>query len=392
MIVEIAVGDVLTKKFFTVDTEDTLSYCQGIFREHHPRALVVLDKRKKFAGMLSERDIVRSLLDPSKTKVKGVFRKTPRVSPAHSLGEAARLMVESDVKYLPALEGGKIVGIVTDDALLRRVAGTSYGGRKLEEVMTIVPVTISADDSIGRAVSLMRAEGISKLPVLKEGRVVGVVTFHDILDEVYGPRDRMPGKVRGKGEMGKPMRDPVSSIMSSPVVTAAPGDTLSSAIGSMLGRDISCLVVTGSGDRLLGLVTKTDLLRPIAETVVVKPSVKLEISIKDPDEAEDLDRVKLASMLQAFARKHEKMLSDSVLSLYIKGHRARQKGSRLVHCRIMASGPSGQFSAVGEGWESGTAIREALDNLERRMIRAKEIASQGPYSKRLLSETLGLLG
>jgi hypothetical protein len=58
----------------------------------------------------------------------------------------------------------------------------------------------------------------------------------------------------------------------------------------------------------------------------------------------------------------------------------------------MASGSSGQFSAVGEGWGTSCAIRESLDNLEMRIIRTKEMASSGRYSERLLDETLGLLG
>lgn len=59
---ETAVGDAVTKRFFVADTEDAVSFCQGILREHHPRALVVMDKRKKYVGMHSERNMVRGSL------------------------------------------------------------------------------------------------------------------------------------------------------------------------------------------------------------------------------------------------------------------------------------------------------------------------------------------
>jgi len=389
---ETAVGDVVTKRFFVVDTEDTLSFCQGIFREHHPRALVVMDKRKKYAGMLSERNIVRSALDPSKTKVKSVYWKAPHVSPAQTIGEAARLMVENDLEYLPAFEGGKVVGLVTADVILKVLSGAPYGATKVEEVMTKEPVTVEADDSIGKAVSRMRDQGISRLPVLDDGRVVGLVTLHDVIEEVYEPRARMSGKMEGGGEMVKPMKDPVSSIMSGPAVVARPEDTTSAAVDTMLDRDISCLVVTTPEGRLLGIVTKTDMLRPLAQVAAQRPFMKLEISVKDRDGLDELDRVRLASMLEAFARKHEKALKDSVLSLYVKSHGGRKGGSKLVHCRIMASGPAGHFSGVGEGWGTSRAIREALDNLERRVIRTKETAISGKYSERVLYETLALLG
>jgi CBS domain-containing protein len=392
MMLETTVSDVVTKRFFVVDTEDTVSFCQGIFREHHPKALVVMEKRKKYGGMLSERNIVRSTLDPAKTKVKSVYWKAPHVSPGQTIGEAARLMVENDLEYLPAFEGGKVAGLVTADAILKVLSGAPYGATKVEEVMTREPVTVDADDSIAKAISRMRNQGISRLPVLGDGRVVGLVTLHDVIDEVYEPRARMSGKMEGGGEMVKPMRDPVSSIMSRPAVVARPEDTISTAVDSMLGRDISCLVVTTSDSRLLGILTKTDMLRPLAHLAAEKPLVKLEISVKDRDGLDELDRERLASMLEAFARKHEKVLKDSVISLYVKSHGGQKRGSKLVHCRIMATGPSGQFSAVGEGWGTSPAIREALDNLERRIIRTKEMAISGKYSERLLYETLGLLG
>jgi CBS domain-containing protein len=395
MMLESVVGDVTTKKFFVVDTEDTLSFCQGIFREHHPRALVVLDKRKKYVGMLSERNMVRGSLDPSKTKVKAVYWKAPHVSPMERLGEAARLMVENDLEYLPAFEGGKVLGLVTDDAILKVLSRTAYGTKKVEEVMTKEPVTVDESDSIGKAVSRMRDQGISRLPVVSDGRVVGLVTLHDVVDEVYEPRARMSGKMEGGGEMVKPMKDPVSSMMSRPVVAASPRDTVAAAIDTMLARGISCLVVTGPGNRLLGMVTKTDLLRPLARVAVERPFVKLEISVKDRDGLDELDRERLASMLEAFARKHGKTLKDSVVSLYVKSHgggRGGRGGAKLVHCRVMVSGPAGQFSAVGEGWGASRAIRESLDNLERRIIKTKEIAGTGRYSERTLDEALGLLG
>jgi hypothetical protein len=97
-------------------------------------------------------------------------------------------------------------------------------------------------------------------------------------------------------------------------------------------------------------------------------------------------------VLEAFARRHQRELKDSVLSLYIKSQRGQKTGSKLVHRRIRASGPAGKFSAVGEGWGASRAIRESLDNLERRILRTKEMANPGRYSERLLYETSGLLG
>jgi CBS domain-containing protein len=392
MTLEVPLDEVVSRKFFVVSTEDPLSFCQGIFREHHPRALVVQDKNGKYVGMLSERSIVRGDLDPSKAKVKGVYRSAPHASPAQTISEAARLMVENDLRYLPVFDKGKLLGLVTAEGILLKVAESSLSSQLVGQLMTRQPVTVEEGDSIAKAVSTMRNEGIARLPVLKEGRVTGLVTLHDVLNLLYEPKGRMATvRGKGKGEMVKPLRDPVGSLMTSPVVTVSPDETVAAAIKEMLDRDISSLVVTGPRGELIGIVTKTDLLKPLAAAAIVRPSVKLQISIRDPEVLEELDRDRLSAMLGSFARKHEKLLKDSVISLFVKSHRAHKSGSRLVHCRMLVSGPSGQVSATGEGWGADASIRKALDNLERRVTRTKEMKDVDKFSERVLAEAFGLL-
>ena len=147
--------------------------------------------------------------------------------------------------------------------------------------------------------------------------------------------------------MVKPMKDPVSSLMSRPVVVARPDDTIAAAVDTMSGRGISCLVVTGPDSRLLGIVTKTDLLKPLARIAVERPFVKLEISVKDRNGLDELDRERLASMLEAFARKHEKVLKDSVVSLYVKSQWGPEER---VEVGSLQDYGFGSVRAVLRGW------------------------------------------
>lgn len=388
---ELKVKDALSKKFYVVDVEDTLSYCLGIFRERHPQALVVQDGGKgKVVGMLSERSIVRSMLDPARTKVKGLYWRAPRLTLDQPISEVARLMVENDLRHLPVVEDGKVVGIVSSDDVLSKLANTSFGTTKVKELMTHELITLEGGDSIGKAIRMMREQGIARLPVLSGDKVAGIVTMHDIVHEVYEPRVRM-SRGEGAGRSVKPLRDPVTSVMARPVVTVRPEDTVATAVKTMAEHDISSLVVVDERGNLQGMITKTDLLRPIAGAAVLGPSVKVQIAIRDPQGMEDLDRQRLQATTAAFVRKHERSLRNSLISIYLKRHRERRRGMKLTHCRILMNGPSGQYSAVGEGWGVHQAISEAMDNLERKVLRAKETAGSGRRSSRLLQETLGLL-
>lgn len=387
------VDEILSKKFYVVDVEDTLSSCLGIFREKNARALVVMDgRRKKYVGMLSKRSIIRSLMDPAKTKVKSVYWKAPKLSLGQGINEVARLMVENDLRHLPVFEGENVVGLVSGDDILMRLAATPFGHTKVRNIMTKDPVTLRSDESIGRAISRMRDEGIARLPVVEDDRVVGIVTMHDVVHEIYEPRARMAAvQGKGAGQMVKPLRDPVKSIMVRPVVTIKADDTVATAVRIMVGRDISSLVVAGDGGELQGIITKTDILKQLAQSSQVKPHVRVQITVKDPEGTEQLDRKRLAEAIGSFARRHEKLLANSVISLYIKKHKEQRRGLRLVHCRILVSGPSGQFASVGEGWGPDQAIKTAMGNVERQIVKTKEILESNRYQDRLLSEALGLL-
>jgi CBS domain-containing protein len=121
---------------------------------------------------------------------------------------AARLMLQNHISGLPVLDAhGALVGIVTEGDFLRRgELGTERrrprwleflvgpgklaeeyvhaSGRKVEEVMTPQPHTVSETDSLETVVALMERHHIKRLPVMKDGRVVGIISRSDLMREV----------------------------------------------------------------------------------------------------------------------------------------------------------------------------------------------------------------
>jgi CBS domain-containing protein len=114
--------------------------------------------------------------------------------------KAARLMLQNRISGLPVVnaEGG-LVGMVTEGDFLRRTeTGTSRrrpkwiefvlgpgrlaeeftrtSGRKVDEVMTQDPVTIGEDVSLATAVELMERKRIKRLPVIRDGNIVGIIS------------------------------------------------------------------------------------------------------------------------------------------------------------------------------------------------------------------------
>jgi cystathionine beta-synthase len=103
--------------------------------------------------------------------------------------------------------------------------------------------TVNADETVTAAYQRMKLYDVSQLPVLKDGRIVGIVTEEDILLEVYGNPEHF-------GE-------PVSAAMESNLVTLSPNDAVEK-LREIFERGMVAIVV--DGDEFLGLITRIDLL------------------------------------------------------------------------------------------------------------------------------------
>ncbi|MEU0085998.1 CBS domain-containing protein [Streptomyces sp. NPDC006274] len=104
------------------------------------------------------------------------------VRPDASLVEAARLMRDLDIGDVLVADGDRVVGVLTDrDITLRSVAeGADPVGVSAASACTPDPVCVTPEDSVASAVRLMRAHAVRRLPVVEDGRPLGVVSIGDL--------------------------------------------------------------------------------------------------------------------------------------------------------------------------------------------------------------------
>jgi acetoin utilization protein AcuB len=139
----------------------------------------------------------------------------------------------------------------------------------LEDVAKTRVHTVPPEERIDKAIALMEAHDIHHLPVVSQGAIVGMLSDRDILTAVGGlssAERRLPGQ-----RVAGPER--VADIMSKPVRTLAPGDTIRLATRLMIHERIHAIPLV-RGDKLVGIVTEVDLLEGIlrsAEFTASKP-------------------------------------------------------------------------------------------------------------------------
>jgi predicted transcriptional regulator len=98
------------------------------------------------------------------------------------LEEIATIMRNEDVGAVPILDDSELAGIVTDrDIVVRCIAeGRDPGEASAEDVLSEGLVTVSPDDDVDEAAMIMSRNQIRRLPVLQDGKLVGMVSLGDI--------------------------------------------------------------------------------------------------------------------------------------------------------------------------------------------------------------------
>jgi CBS domain-containing protein len=143
-------------------------------------------------------------------------RNVITVTPHTTIQDAANIMLRGHISGLPVVDdAGQLVGIVSESDFLRRSEiGTGRKrakwlqfllgpgraaadfvrerGRKVEDVMTQNPVTVDEETELEELVRLMEKNGIKRLPVIRSGQLVGIVTRSNLLHAVVSVAHEIP--------------------------------------------------------------------------------------------------------------------------------------------------------------------------------------------------------
>lgn len=206
--------EVMSKDVISVSPETPVTEIVSIMEEKGVKRVLVMEG-DKLVGIVSKLDVLRCLTGSCEELAQKVIFKASEapvnvgdimsckvvtVKANDSVEEAARLLLKHRISGLPVVdENGNLVGILSESDLIHRAEPLPsptlyYGDRqkfleemwkvkasKVREVMTEDVITVSPEEGLGEAASLMLEKGVKRLPVVKGRMVVGMVTRADIL-------------------------------------------------------------------------------------------------------------------------------------------------------------------------------------------------------------------
>jgi len=122
-------------------------------------------------------------------RVKG--NRLLTIEPAGRAADAVTTMAKENLGSLVVLEQGRMIGILTFHELLRALAarGGTLGDVKVSDIMVRSPVTATPDMEVNDLRRTMIASGARYLPVVEDGRLLGVISFRDVAKAVLEEQD-----------------------------------------------------------------------------------------------------------------------------------------------------------------------------------------------------------
>lgn len=113
----------------------------------------------------------------------GKGRDVISVTAHQSLGEAAALLAERRIGAVPVMDGPQVIGIFSERDVIHALSshGAAALDRKVGDVMTAPAITVGPAEAVIGALSLMTRRRIRHLPVVEDGRVIGLVSIGDLV-------------------------------------------------------------------------------------------------------------------------------------------------------------------------------------------------------------------
>jgi len=255
------VKDFYTKNLVTIDVDRNLIDALKIMEKNRISRILVKQK-DRIVGIVTMRDILKRLssyferkLPSSRIKVSSCYKKNLyTININSSLSEAAKKMLDLKISSLAVEDNGNIVGIITKTDLVKALISSD---KIVKDYMTKKVVTVDPESTLLHAKELMLKNNVKRLVVVKNDRIVGIITEGDISIALYGFRKMIESE-----KMNKRMKFlKVIDFMSRDVITIKESDTIGNAAKIMLENNISGLPVVNNENKLVGIITKKDLLR-----------------------------------------------------------------------------------------------------------------------------------
>ena len=301
---QLVAADICNNNPITLEGNKTLYDARNVLLKYNISRVIILKggQNKMPAGIVTEKDIVRFLyaefprrsLDEIRLDEIITNQQLITVEGGTNVGDCAKLMLNNNISSLVIVKANNdnsiLNGIITKSDLLDAYARSFGGDVTINEYMTKKVLTVKPDESVHIVLLIMADGNVSRVIVVGDNnsKPVGIITSHDLLPAstlLIADKSKPPlSQYRTKGkdiEMNESTGSTAAhtgglpygmkrillaqDIMKFNPIMVTDYSNLVDAALIMRGNRISGLPVVDSNDKLVGIITKTDIIRAIAD-------------------------------------------------------------------------------------------------------------------------------
>ena len=261
------VGEIMTSNPVTVNVDTQATKVRSIFRDGWFRSIPVLSKNR-LEGIISRGDIL--FLSSTKSNIEArVIMEYPKVLATREMEieDVAQNLIKSDTVQAPVVESTgnmHVVGILSMGDILKNIIQNreKTNDSNIKEILTKNVVKANYDDHLSKVWSLMDESGFSGLPVLKNKKLIGIITRKDIIKSGHA--------IKGLDNVDQSIK--VEKVMVTPPIVVTEDTFVKHAAELMLNNDIGRLPVVENPiyikkepnrareSNLIGIVSREDIL------------------------------------------------------------------------------------------------------------------------------------
>jgi CBS domain-containing protein len=259
------IKEIMNERHPFIYEDELATKARAIIRDFALRILPVTDDHKKLLGKVSRRDIMTISSSVSPIRVKGIM--TPAKHVAAMDDDAAttiKTMLKADVWYAPVVTSAQdktYRGVVGLENFIEPLIRTNPEKllKDVSELMTKNVVTCCPEDEVGSIWRLMQEKRLGGLPVVKNGRLVGMVTQKDLLESgsVLPTFEAQKGRFQASSK--------ISSIMKTGVTAVKPSTKMIQVAKVMVSKDVGRVPVEDDNGKLVGIVDREDVARMLVK-------------------------------------------------------------------------------------------------------------------------------
>lgn len=347
------VSELMTKNVVTAEPDTKVSQLLGKMKEHDIHQIPILNSGV-LAGMAELQSIIEKDINPDSMKARAIMKNTVSVAPDTEAMDAVRVLLVSGFRALPVVKNNSLVGIISDTDLLALVDNGESVQTALKKCEYVSP-----DDDVGRIQKTMFLKKVSRVPVVENGRVIGIVGTLDLIDLYLRGKTKFEAR---SAQSGSKEKLPVAKIKArsamKPATAIKKSEKLSKA--AELLKNNEQLVSSDVGN--IYIVTPKDILRAIYKEPAVPVGVQITHLNEDATTDEEVD----ARFLK-FADKVAKMDAKAG-NVNVVVERHNEKGGRIkFSIKANLKTPKGLFIGHTAAWNLMEAVEESINAMEREM-------------------------